>query len=141
MSALTPFERFDDMFPDFFRRWAAPAQFGAGMPKDIRIDVSENDKEYLVSAEIPGARKDDVRVVVDGNYVSISAEVKKDLEDKHGKNGRVLVRETCRGTISRGFTLAHEVDDKGAAAKFEDGILRLTLPKRIGTSSKLLNIQ
>jgi HSP20 family protein len=141
MSALTPFERLDDMFPDFFRRWGRPVPFDVEMPKDIRIDVSENDKEYLVSAEIPGARKDDIRVVVDGNYVSITAEIKKDIEEKHAKGGRSLVKETYRGSVSRGFTLAHEVDHQAATAKFEDGVLRLTLTKRTGSSSKLLNIQ
>ena len=141
MSALTRFERLDDMFPEFFPRWSRPMQLDANLPKDIRIDVSENEKEYLVSAEVPGARKDDIRVVVDGNYVSITADIKKDIEDKHAEGGRMLVKETYRGSVSRGFTLAHEVDDKGAVAKFDDGILRLTLPKRTGSSSKLLNIQ
>ena len=141
MSALTRFDRLDDLFPELFRRWSHPMQLEADLPKDIRIDVSENDKEYLVSAEIPGARKDDIRVVVDGNYVSITADVKKAVEDKHAEGGRMLVKETYRGSVSRGFTLAHEVDDKAAAAKFEDGVLRLTLPKRTGTKSKLLNIQ
>jgi HSP20 family protein len=141
MSALTRFERLDDMFPEFFPRWSRPMQLDANLPKDIRIDVSENEKEYLVSAEVPGARKDDIRVVVDGNYVSITADIKKDFEDKHAEGGRMLVKETYRGSVSRGFTLAHEVDDKGAVAKFDNGILRLTLPKRTGSSSKLLNIQ
>lgn len=141
MSALTRIDRLDDLFPEFFRRWPSPTQFEADLPKDIRIDVSENEKEYLVSAEIPGARKDDIRVVVDGNYVSITAAVKKDVEDKHAEGGRTLVKETYRGSVSRGFTLAHEVDDKAASAKLEDGVLRLTLPKRTGTTSKLLNIQ
>jgi HSP20 family protein len=141
MSALTRFERLDELFPDFFRRLPRSMQLEADLPREIRVDVSENDKEYLVSAEIPGARKDDIRVVIDGNYVSITAEVKKDVEDKHAQGGRSLVKETYRGSVSRGFTLAHEVDDKAAVAKFEDGVLRLTLPKRTGSSSKLLNIQ
>jgi HSP20 family protein len=141
MSALTRFERLDELFPEMFRRLARPMQLESELPAEIRVDVSENEKEYLVSAEIPGARKDDIRVVIDGNYVSISANVKKDIEDKHGKDGRILVRETYRGSVSRGFTLAHEVDDKAAVAKLEDGVLRLTLPKRTGSSSRVLNIQ
>jgi HSP20 family protein len=141
MSALTRFERLDEMFPEFFPRWQRPTPLDMALPKDIRIDVSENEKEYLVSAEVPGARKDDIRVVVDGNYVSITADIKKDIEDKHAEGGRMLVKETYRGSVSRGFTLAHEVDDKGAVAKFDNGILRLTLPKRTGSSSRLLNIQ
>lgn len=140
MSALTRFERLDDLFPDMFRRMMRPAAY-AEAATEIRVDVSENEKEYLVSAEIPGAKKDDIRVVVDGNYVSLSAEIRKDFEDKHAEGGRSLVKETWRGNVARGFTLAHEIDDKAAVARFEDGILRLTLPKRTGAGSRLLNIQ
>jgi HSP20 family protein len=141
MSALTRFDPMDEFFPELFRRLARPMSLDAGVPADIRVDVSENEKEYLVSAEIPGARKDDIRVVIDGNFVSITANVKKDVEDKHVKAGRSLLRETYRGTVSRGFTLESEIDDKTAAAKFEDGVLRLTLPKRAGSSSKLIAVQ
>lgn len=141
MSALTRFERLDDLFPEMFRRLARPMQLSADLASDMRIDVSENDKEYLVTAEIPGAKKDDIRVVVDGNYVSISAEVKKDIEDKHAENGRVLLKETYRGSMQRGFTLASDIDDKNVTAKLEDGVLRLTLPKSAGTSSRLIAIQ
>ncbi|VTU22134.1 Hsp20/alpha crystallin family protein [Variovorax sp. PBL-E5] len=101
------------------RRWARPLQLldDVSLPADIRVDVSENDKEYLVSAEIPGA--------------------KKDQEEKHGRS---LVKETYHGSVSRGFTLASDVDEKAAAAKLEDGVLRLTLPKREGSASRVLKI-
>lgn len=140
MNALTRFDRIDNLFPELFRRLARPMQLldENTLPADIRVDVSENDKEYLVSAEIPGAKKEDIRISIDGNYVSISAEVKKEQEEKHGRS---LVRETYRGTVSRGFTLASDVDDKTAVAKLEDGVLRLTLPKREGSGSRTLKIQ
>ncbi|HZF86304.1 MAG TPA: Hsp20/alpha crystallin family protein [Burkholderiaceae bacterium] len=91
-----------------------------------------------MTAEIPGAKKEDVRVSIDGSYVSIAAEINKDEERK---SGRSIVRETFRGSVSRGFSLASEVDDKNAVAKLEDGVLRLTLPKREGAPQKLLKIQ
>ncbi|MDM0045073.1 Hsp20 family protein [Variovorax dokdonensis] len=141
MNPLTRIDRLDSMFPELLRRWARPMQMfeDVALPTDIRIDVTENDKEFLVTADLPGARKDDVRVAIDGSYVSISAEVKKDDEKKEGRS---VVRETYRGSLSRGFSLACEIDEKGAVAKMEDGVLRLTLPKRQGESgSKLLNIQ
>jgi len=138
MNGLTRFEK--EFFPDFFRRFAPAMSLGADAPGEIKIDVTEQDKEYLVRAEIPGAKKDDIRVTVDGNFVSISAEVKREKEDKSGKDGRVLLKETYVGTSSRGFTLAHDIDDRAATAKLEDGVLKLTLPKREGTSSKLLPI-
>jgi HSP20 family protein len=122
------------------RRWSRPLALAddVNLPADIRVDVSENDKEYLVSAEIPGANKDDIRVSIDGNYVSISADIKKDKEEKHGRS---LVRETYRGNVSRGFTLATDVDDKAAVAKLENGVLHLTLPKREGSGSRTLKIE
>jgi len=141
MNALTRLEANDDFFPEFFRRLARPLGLDVGLPADMRLDVSENDKEYLVSAEIPGARKDDIRVQVDRNTVTITADVRKDIEDKHANGGRALLRETFRGHTMRSFTLGQDVDDKAAVAKLEDGVLRLTLPKRPSSTGKLLAIQ
>ena len=139
MNALTRMERMDNLFPEMMRRWARPLQMldDVDVPSDIRVDISENDKEYLVSAEIPGAKKEDIRVSIDGNYISIAADIKKELEEKHG---RTLTKETFHGSVSRGFTLGSDVDDKTAVAKLEDGVLRLTLPKRQGSSSRVLKI-
>lgn len=139
MSALTRMERFDDMFPEFFRRIARPLALTEDSPGDIRIDVTENDKDYQVRAEIPGAKKEDIRVTVDGNFVSISAEVRKEKEEKSG--GRVLLKETYFGSVSRGFSLAHEVDAKAVVAKLEDGVLKLTLPKRQGAGARTVAIE
>ncbi|EJL80413.1 molecular chaperone (small heat shock protein) [Variovorax sp. CF313] len=139
-TALSRLDRIENLFPDILRRWARPMQLidEAELPADIRVDVTENDKEYLVTAEIPGAKKEDVRVSVDGSYVSISAEIKKDEEKKQGRS---IVRETYHGSVSRGFSLASEVDDKNAVAKLEDGVLRLTLPKRANGTHNVLKIQ
>ncbi|MBS79731.1 Hsp20 family protein [Variovorax sp.] len=139
-TALSRLDRIENLFPDMLRRWARPLQLidEAELPADIRVDVTENDKEYLVTAEIPGAKKEDVRVSVDGSYVSISAEIRKDEEKKHGRS---IVRETYRGSVSRGFSLASEIDDKNAMAKLEDGVLHLTLPKRANSTHNVLKIQ
>ena len=139
MSALTRFDPIDQMLPDFFRRFALPMRLADDTPGDIRIDVTEKDKEYEVRAEIPGAKKEDIRVKVEGNFVSISAEVKKDKEEKSG--GRVVLKETYYGSASRGFSLAHEIDAKAVVAKLEDGVLKLTLPKREGGNGKTIEIQ
>lgn len=141
MNALTRFERLDDMFPEAFRRFMRPAVAGVEAPGEIRIDVSENDQGYEVRAEIPGAKKEDIRVMIDGNYVSIAAEVKREKEERFGKGERALVKELYCGSSSRGFSLAHDVDDKAAIAKYEDGVLKLSLPKRKEASSKTLSIQ
>jgi HSP20 family protein len=143
MNALTRFERFDDMFPEMFRRWMKPmTAAGFDVPGEIRIDVSENDKAYEVRAEVPGAKKEDIRVSIDGNFVSIIAEVKREKEEeKKGKGERTLVKELYVGSASRGFSLAHEVDEKAAIAKYEDGVLKLSLPKKQEASSHGLKIQ
>lgn len=107
----------------------------------VRIDVTENDKDYQVRAEMPGVKKEDIRVSVDGNFVSISTEVKKEKEEKEDKTGRLLVREMYYGSASRGFSLPTEIDAKAVDAKLEDGVLKLTLPKREGAGSRTITVQ
>ena len=145
MNALTRFDRLDDMFPELFRRlsaWpAVPTSANIEPLGEIRLDVDENEKAYCVRAEIPGARKEDIHVEVDGNHVAISAEVKKDFEQKDEKKARVLVRETYRGRVARSFTLGCDIDETQVAAKLEDGVLKLTLPKREGARSRKISIE
>lgn len=139
MTALTRIDRFDELFPEVFRRLTGSLRLPDDVPSEIRLDVTENDRDYQVRAEIPGAKKEDIRVTVDSNFVSISAEVRKEKEEKSG--GRVLVKETCTGSVSRGFSLAHEIDAKDVVAKLEDGVLKLTLPKREGGGSRTVAVQ
>ncbi len=139
MSALTRLERFDELFPELFRRFARPLAWSEDAASEIKIDITETDKAYDVKAEIPGAKKDDIRIVVDGNFVSIAAEFKKEHEEK--QDGRILVSETYQGNVSRGFTLAHDIDDKAVKAKLEEGVLRLSLPKRDGVNSRLISVE
>ncbi|MFZ3117696.1 MAG: Hsp20 family protein, partial [Variovorax sp.] len=88
MTTLARLDRIENLFPELMRRWARPLQMldDTDIPADLRVDVSENDHEYLISAEIPGAKKEDIRVSIDGNYVSITAEIKKEQEEKHGRS-------------------------------------------------------
>jgi HSP20 family protein len=139
MSALTPFDKTDDLFPEVFRRFMRPMAMNVEPMGDIRVDVDENDKRYTVRAELPGVKKDDVRVEIDGNRVSIAAEVRTNYEKKDGE--RVLVRETYSGSASRTFTLACDIDESGVVAKLEDGVLQLTLPKRENARNRLVKIQ
>ena len=132
--------RIDDFFPDFFRRFAQPSQFAGDIAGEIKVDVTEKDNEYQVRAEIPGAKKEDIRVSVEGNFVSIAAEVKQEKEER-SKAGRILVKETSYGSMARGFSLASEIDDKSVVAKLEDGVLKLTLPKRQGSGVRQIAVQ
>ena len=139
MNALTRFERLDDMFPELVRRFMRPTQMNFDAPGEIRVDVSETDKDYQVRAEIPGVKKEDIRVSIDRNFVSISAEVKQEKEEKSG--ARSLVKEMYYGSAARGFSLAQEVDEGTSVAKYENGVLTLTLHKRKEAASKTLAIQ
>jgi HSP20 family protein len=102
------------------------------------MDVKEQGDDYLVHAELPGVRKEDIHVIVDGNQVSISAEVKQEKEVKEGE--RVLRSERYFGKVSRSFQLGQEIDDAKASAKFNEGVLELTLPKRVAGPNKRVAI-
>ncbi len=130
------FEPLDDIFRGFFR----PVRFeGLSQQMQIKLDIGENEKDYTVHAEIPGVKKDDIHVTIDGNQVSVSAEVKKEKEEKEGE--KVLRSERYYGKVFRSFTLGHDIDDAAAKAKYSDGVLELTLPKKTGVAAKKLAIQ
>jgi HSP20 family protein len=128
-------EPMDEMFRQMLRPWRSEL---AERAPQIKLDVHENDASYTVKAEVPGVSKEDIDVRIEGNLVTLSAEVKKDKEEK--KDGRVLRSERHYGYASRSFTLACEVDEAKAEARYKDGILELTLPKKTKTSSKRLPI-
>ncbi len=131
-----PFRNIEDMLRDF--RMLPGSLRSVDTPPDIRMDVTENDQSYTVKAEIPGVKKDDIKVAIDGNQVSISVESKKE-SSQQGDN---MVRtERYFGQQYRSFVLAQEVDEDKATAAYHDGILELTLPKRPGTGGKALTIQ
>lgn len=126
----------DDLFRGFFMQ---PVRFEGQPDVQIKMDVSEDEKGYKVHAEIPGVKKDDIHVHIDGNQVSISAEVKNEKEVREGE--KVLRSERYYGSVSRAFSLADEVDEDAAQAKYQDGVLELTLPKKAVVSAKRLVIQ
>jgi HSP20 family protein len=104
----------------------------------MRVDVSQNDSGYVVKAELPGVAKEDITVSVEGGEVSISAEVKREKETKEGD--KVLRTERYYGSVARAFTLPTDVDSAKADAKFDNGVLTLTLPKADGARSKTLPV-
>jgi HSP20 family protein len=141
IARYNPFdETFDDLFKGFFvRPMAFENQAQAQTQLQIRMDVKEDDKAYVVHAEIPGVQKNDINITIDGNQVAISAEVKRQKEDKQGE--KVLRSERYYGKVYRAFSLAQEVDESGAVAKYADGVLELTLPKKAVVSAKRLSVQ
>jgi HSP20 family protein len=116
------------------------AQGGELFPGGVVLaDLAELDGSYTVKAEIPGVRKEGIDVRVEGNQVTISAEEKTEKEEK--KDGRILRQERQQGYASRSFTLACPVDEAEAQAKYENGVLSLTLPKKAANSKKRLSVQ
>lgn len=136
MNQLTRFDPLDDLFRGFFVR-PVDMNTPANAPA-IRMDVTEQPKAFVVHAELPGVKKEDIHVHVEGNQVSITAEVKQEKEIK--ENDRVLRSERYFGQVSRSFQLAQDIDDNQAVAKFTDGVLELTLPKKAASASKRLTI-
>jgi HSP20 family protein len=126
---------FDDLFRGFLMR---PVRMDSTQEIQIKLDVSEDDKNYTVHAEIPGVKKEDIHVTIDGNQVAISAEVKNEKEVKEGE--KLLRSERYYGKVSRVFTVAQDVNDESAAAKYNNGVLELTLPKKAAALSKRLAI-
>jgi HSP20 family protein len=126
---------FDDMFRGLMKpmRWDVTSE-----APTIRLDVNENDQAYTVKADIPGVRKEDIHVSVEGRQVSISAEVKKESDER--KDGRVIRSERSVGYASRAFMLDHEVEADKVTAKYQDGVLSLQLPKRAGSGTGRIQI-
>jgi HSP20 family protein len=135
LTRYDPFGDLDDMFKGLMLR---PVRFEQQVPQ-IKIDVKENDGAYVIRADIPGVKKEDIKVDVDGNVISISAEVKEEKEQKEG--GRVIRSERYYGSMSRSFSLGQDVDEKTAKAKYTDGVLELTLPKKPGATPGKIVVQ
>ena len=127
-SELADFDSFGD---DFFKGFALRPVFRRQeIEPQMRVELSEDDKAYTVKAEIPGVAKDDIKLSFDSNRLQISAEVKKEKEEKEGE--RLIRSERYYGSVSRSFSLGQDVDQGAAAAKYADGVLVVTLPKKSG---------
>jgi len=113
----------------------------AGQPtqQSFSIDVNEDEKSYVVSADLPGVTKDDIQVTIDGNQVTVAAEVKRSVERKEGE--RALHVERYVGQLFRTFTLPTEIDESASEAKFENGVLELRLAKKVPQAGRKLSIQ
>jgi HSP20 family protein len=132
LARMDPFRGLDEIFN---QSMLGPRLRSTGMTP--RMDVSENDQSYIVKAEIPGVKKEDIKVNIDGNQVSISAQTMQETEQKQEN---MLMTERSMGQFYRSFTLPQTVDDAQAKAEYHDGILELTLPKKAGGSAKTLQI-
>jgi len=140
MANIARFTPFEDLFSDFGKGfWVKPVTAPGGEELKIKVDVEENDKAFTVHAEIPGVKKEDIQVDVEGDQVSIRAEVKQENEEKKGE--KLLHSERYYGMVGRSFSLPSEVDDKATVARYRDGVLDLTLPKKKGNGSRRISVQ
>ena len=127
-----------DPFGEMGALWGdLPMAFRTPEPEPMmRLDLTESETGYVVKAEIPGVKKEDISVSLEGSTVSISAEVKHEKAEKEGD--KVVRNERYYGMVSRSFTLPTDVDMAKSAAAYEGGVLTLTLPRAAGgTSTKL----
>ena len=130
MFQLTRFDPFYDLAEEVFKGVA---------PSRMKVDVAEKNGAYTVTADLPGVKKEDIQITIDGPQVTLAAEVKREKETTDEQ--RVLHTERVFGRVSRSFTLPQELDEGKAEAKFRDGVLELTLPKKAAAQRKQITIQ
>ena len=147
----TPFSNagLDDLFRGLFK----PVQVARDSAVAIKVDVTERGNAYVIHAEIPGVNRDDIEVKIEGSQVTIAAEVKRTAlaADANGKNEsgnddgkggeRMLRRERHYGAVYRSFVLPVELDEDASVAKYENGVLELTLAKKAAVAGRKLSIQ
>ena len=141
MNALMNRSNFlDDFFRDVAPGFYVRPLHGDPLPTaaQIKVDVKEDDKTYTVHAEVPGVAKEDIHVSVDGNLVTLRAEVKQ--QDLQTKEEKVLRSERYFGAVSRSFQLPMDIDQSLSKAKYDNGVLTLTLPKKTGGKAQRLMI-
>ena len=142
MSNLTRFGRGGSLFDELFRD-VSPGYFvrplhGDALPERIKVDVKENGDAYTVQAEIPGVKKEDIHVDVEGSVVTLRAQIRQ--QDEQVKDNQVLHSERYFGEVARSLQLPAEVDQQAAVAKYDNGVLTLTLPKKLQKSAQRLTI-
>lgn len=130
---------FDDFFKDMSPAFYVRPLHGEGLPAQIRVDVKETPSAYTLEAEIPGVSKEDIQVNVEGNVVSLRAEIKQ--FDRQTDGEKLLRSERYFGSVSRSFQMPADIDNSGARARYENGVLQLVLPKRSASAGQRLTIE
>ena len=132
---------FDEFFRDFPLGYSIKPLHGDPLPSPdkIKVEVKENGDNVVVQAEIPGVSKDDIDISVERNVVTIQAEVKQ--YDADTQNDKILHSERYYGSVQRSFALPSDVVSEKASAKYEDGILTLTIPKQSPNETKKISVK
>ena len=132
---------FDDFFKDVAPGFYVRPLHGDSLPSpsQIKIDVRETPAAYTVVAEVPGVAKEDIHVTVEGSVVTLRAEIKQ--RDSQREEEKVLRTERYYGAVARSFQLAADIDNEKSKARYENGVLTLTLPKKLALAGQRLNIE
>lgn len=130
---------FDDLFRDVAPGFFVKPLHGDPLPTQIKVEVRETPQAYQLQAEIPGVNKDDIHVQVDGNVVSLRAEVKQ--QDSQTDGEKLLRSERFYGAVARSFQLPQDIDNTSAKARYDNGVLTLTLPKKSVVAGQRLVIE
>ena len=140
-SLMTRGSLFDDFFRDVAPGFYVKPLHGDGLPapSQIKVDVKESDKAYTVQAEVPGVSKEDIHVAIEGNVVTLRAEIRQ--QDSQTKDEKVLRTERYYGAVARSFQLPQDIDQASAKARYDSGVLTLTLPKKQAGGSQRLAIE
>ncbi len=138
-----PFGEFDDAFarlmPSLLGRSARiGVENGGKFAWAPSADISETETEYLIRAELPAVKKEDVKVMLDQGLITIQGERKEDKETKDEKFHRV---ESFRGAFSRSFSVPDNIDDKAISADSKDGVLTVHLPKTKAMTPKTVEVK
>lgn len=138
MSSLKVYSPFDNTVEDMLQRILRPMQPEWDMPQ-IKLDVTENDASYLITADLPGVKKEDIQLTVHGNLLSISAETQQEKEET--TEGKQIRRERHYGHVYRSITFDQDIDAGHCDAQYENGVLKLTLPKQESSGVRRLTIR
>src|SRR5258706_5123041 len=141
MANIARFDPFNELVDDLFKGYFVRPLYTAtqeALPR-MRVEVAEKNGAYTVTAELPGVKKEDIKVDIDGAQVTLAAEVKREKETTEAD--RLLHSERLYGRVSRSFALPQELDEAKAEARFRDGVLELTLPKKAAAQRKPVTIQ
>ena len=119
---------FDDFFEDFARPLRSSTRYNASAGV-MRTDVRESDAGYELDIDLPGFRKENVKAELKNGYLTIHAETDRN-HDQKDEDGKYIRRERYYGTCSRSFYVGEDVTQEDIKAKFEDGILKVSVPKK-----------
>lgn len=132
-----------DLFSDIFKDLSLQRQMGKpfydlSLPESINIDISETPEAFSVQADIPGVKKEDIRVTIEDRQLQISVEAKQEKEEK--KDEKVILSERYFGFVSRTVMLPGDVDSSKVSARYENGVLFLTLPKTLTKANNRIEV-